>query len=379
VSNDRPVRGYVETLKAEIALISARLPEGVRLSRLHWGGGTPTILPPDAIADLAGAITERIPFAEGAEFSVEIDPMEVDEARVAALAAAGMNRASIGIQDFDPLIQEAIGRPQPFERTREVVAMLREAGVTSLNADMVYGLPHQSLARITRTTEQLLELAPDRVALFGYAHVPWMSRRQVMIPEAALPAPEERLALFRRAAGLLEGAGMVPIGIDHFARPGDGLARALAERRLHRNFQGYTDDAAPTLIGVGASAIGRFRQGYVQNAPATAAYQARIRDGGLATVRGHAFSDEDLRRARIIEELMCYFEADVAAAAEGAEAPLAEALRADAERAAERFAEHVRWDGARLAITARRRPLARLVARVFDAYTGTGARHSAAI
>ena len=182
-----PVRAYVDTLLAELAQLRARLAPGIRLSRLHWGGGTPTLLSPDLIERLTTAIFDAFPLAEDGEFSVEIDPSEIDAPRIRALAAAGMTRASIGVQDFNPDIQTAIGRPQSYALTADAVRLIREAGIASLNADILYGLPHQTTVRIADTVQKLLALSPDRVALYGYAHVPWMSKRQVMIPEDSLP------------------------------------------------------------------------------------------------------------------------------------------------------------------------------------------------
>lgn len=291
--NPDTVRAYLETLQTEIALLKAHLAPGVRVSRLHWGGGTPTLLAPAMIRELAEALALAAPLAEGAEFSVEIDPNEIDGPRLDALIAAGMNRASIGIQDFDPEIQATIGRLQSYDVTRRIVDALRDRGIRSLNADILYGLPHQTGARIADSVQRLLSLGPDRVALYGYAHVPWMARRQSMIPSDALPNPEERLELFRTARDLFLWDGYAEIGIDHFARPEDGLARAARDGRMRRNFQGYTDDTAPVLVGLGASAISRFPQGYAQNAASTGDYTRRIRDGVFATVRGHVFAGED--------------------------------------------------------------------------------------
>lgn len=379
VKNDRPVRAYLDLLLREIEMVRQLAPEGLRLSRLHWGGGTPTILSPQDIADLADAITSAFPLAEGAEFSVEIDPNEIDDARLDALAAAGLNRASIGIQDFDPVIQEAIGRPQSYEITRKAVEGLRIRGITSINADIVYGLPHQTPDRMRRTLEKVMALSPERIAMYGYAHVPWMAKRQIMIPEASLPGTERRLGLFDQASEAFVDAGYVPIGIDHFARPGDGLAKALANRTLRRNFQGYTDDQAPALIGIGASSISRLPNGYAQNAAATAAWQQRISDGQLATTRGHAFTGEDRLRARIIEELMCFFEVDFAGL-EAAFGDIPQSVLEDRDRAIERFAPFLDFDGAILGIDEEvARPLARLVAFAFDAYGPGGGGHSSAI
>ena len=241
------------------------------------------------------------------EFSVEIDPNEIDDARLDALAAAGMNRASIGVQDFDPEIQKTIGREQSYELTSDVADMIRARGVRSLNADILYGLPHQTAARIADSVQKLLTLSPDRVALYGYAHVPWMSRRQQMIPSDAMPTPEERLRLFETARRLFSWDGYARSASTTSPRPDDGMATALAAGTLRRNFQGYTDDTAPVLIGLGASSISRFPQGYAQNASGTSDHTKAIRAGHFSTHRGHAFAGEDLLRARIIEALMCDF------------------------------------------------------------------------
>ena len=377
-SSDDPVIAYARTLRAEIALLAQHLPRGVTLSRLHWGGGTPTLLPAGEMRALADAIFAVVPLGPGAEFSVEIDPNEVDAARLDALAAAGMNRASIGVQDFDPLIQKTIGREQSYELTKEVADMVRARGVGSLNADILYGLPHQTRARISDSVQKLLTLSPDRVALYGYAHVPWMSRRQQMIPSDTMPTPEERLALFETAADLFRWDGYVDVGIDHFARPDDGMAQALRAGRLRRNFQGYTDDTAPVLIGLGASSISRFPQGFAQNASGTSDHTKAIRAGGFSTHRGHVFAGEDVMRARIIEALMCDFHvsrAEILRDFDIAPDRLEDMLR----RAADGFDGMVKLDASGLSIPPEARPLTRMVARAFDAYDQTKAQHSAAV
>jgi len=373
-----PVAAYVETLKKELTLIGARLAEGVTLEHLHWGGGTPTLLQPQMIADLAGAIFDIAPLAPGAQFSVEIDPTEIDGPRLDALAAAGLNRASIGVQDFDPMIQEVIGRPQSYEVTRAAVNGLRERGIRSLNVDLLYGLPHQTEARIADSVHKVISLGPDRIALFGYAHVPWMSKRQQLIPTDALPSPEARLELYNVARDLFVEAGMEEIGIDHFAKPDDGLAVAHRAGTMHRNFQGYTEDKSPALIPVGASAIGRFPQGYAQNEPSTSKYQERVRAGQLATARGHVFAGDDLVRARIIEMLLCDFRADLGAVArEFGTAP--DEVVAMAEGLDEALPGTTTLEGGVLTIHADARPLARIIARHFDAYDMSAARHSQAV
>jgi len=362
-----PVEHYLDAVEQELAMVRASLPEGVRMGRLHWGGGTPTILPPPLIHRLAQAIKAAIPPAEEFEFSIEIDPMMVDEAKILALAAEGMTRASIGIQDFSPIVQAAIGREQPFEDTRACVDMLRRAGVTSLNADLVYGLPHQTLDLITDTIDKVLTLGPDRIALFGYAHVPHMSRRQKLIDETVLPGDEDRYGLFFRASQMFRDAGLEPVGIDHFARPGDSLAEAARGGHMRRNFQGYTVDTCQTLIGIGASSISRFPQGYVQNAPATAAYLQRVGGGALAGARGHAFAGEDLLRARAIEMLMCEFRLDRAALAErfGAAAAVLDPVH---DHVAQLYGDVVEVAAEAVRILPEGRPLTRLIAQCYDGY-----------
>jgi oxygen-independent coproporphyrinogen-3 oxidase len=377
-SSDEPVRAYAEVLKAELAMLKATLAPGVTLSRLHWGGGTPTLLPADTIRDLAAAVFDAVPMAPDGEFSVEIDPNEIDAARLDALAAAGMNRASIGVQDFDPEIQKAIGREQSFEVTQAAVEMIRARGVRSLNADILYGLPYQSPTRIAESVQKLLALGPDRVALYGYAHVPWMARRQVMIPSDGLPRPDERLQLFETARQLFVADGYDEIGIDHFARPGDGLSVAARTGKLRRNFQGYTEDDAEVLVGLGASSISRFPQGYAQNAPATSAHVGAIRAGRFSTARGHAFSGEDRLRARLIEALMCDFR--IVAAEFRRDFGLDDAaLAALFAPVARKFGAMVQVNDDGLSIPETGRPLTRMIAREFDAYAMSEKGHSPAV
>lgn len=376
-SSDAPVKAYLETLKAEIALLKAHLPHGLRLSRLHWGGGTPTLMSGDMIRTLAEAVFSAVPLGEGGEFSVEIDPNEVDDNRLDALVASGMNRASIGVQDFDPEIQRTIGREQSYELTHRVAEMIRARGVKSLNADILFGLPHQTRQRIAESVQKLLTLSPDRVALYGYAHVPWMSRRQQMIPSDTMPTPKERLDLFETARQLFTSDGYQEIGIDHFARPDDGLAVAARTGRLRRNFQGYTDDTAEVLIGLGASSISRFPQGYAQNVSGTSDYTKAIRAAMFSTHRGHIFAGEDLLRARIIEALMCDFEVSLAGLAHFG-APPARLQQIFGEAVAP-FADVVVFDGRKMSIPPDARPLTRMIVRRFDAYDQSKAQHSAAI
>ena len=376
--SDAPVAAYMETLKAELAMLGRHLPEGVRLSRLHWGGGTPTLLQPAMMEELAGAIKDIAPFTEDTEFSVEIDPNEIDAARLDALAAAGMNRASIGVQDFNDEIQKSIGRLQGYDITKWAADEIRARGVASLNADILYGLPHQTNERITESVQKLLSLNPDRVALYGYAHVPWMAKRQQMLPSDKLPTPEERLELFETARRLFLWDNYAEIGIDHFATQTDGLTVAQKAGRLRRNFQGYTDDTADVLIGVGASSISKFPQGYAQNAPATGAHTAAIREGRFSTTRGHALSDADRLRGRMIEQLMCEFRVDAAEMCETfGVSP--QAVRRILDDTGAQFPGLLQVDEGGLFVPQEARALTRMIARSLDAYDLSTAGHSSAI
>ena len=306
-----PVTRYLAQLEREIARVAELVGNNHPVSQMHWGGGSPTVLAAGDIRRLARFVRENFPGANGAEFAVEIDPRDMTPERLAAFADMGLTRASIGVQDFEPKVQEAIGRRQGFELTRDTVADLRGIGVTGVNMDLLYGLPHQTEASLARTIRQVIEIGPDRIALFGYAHVPWMARRQKMIEAAALPGPAERQTQAAMVAEMLTDAGYSPIGIDHFARPSDSLARARDDGTLRRNFQGYTVDPASALIGFGASAIGSLPQGYVQNETSTAAYQLRVEARGLATRRGVALSLDDRIRRDAIEQILCQFSLDL--------------------------------------------------------------------
>ena len=323
-------------------------------------------------------------FAEDAEIAIEIDPTSLPQDRLAALAEMGVTRMSLGVQDLEPTVQQAIGRRQSYEQTEACARAARGLGVRSLNLDLIYGLPLQTTESVTRTARRALDLGADRAAVFGYAHVPWMKKHQAVIPEASLPGAVGRFAQQQAIHRVLtEEGGYVAIGLDHYAKPGDAMAQAAAEGRLRRGFQGYTTDDAPVLIGFGASAISQLPQGYVQNAPAAAAYGARIDAGGFATVRGIALNPDDQLRRDVIEQLMCALQVDLVATAEAHGADPAP-LIADA-RGLARFAEDALadFDGRRVAVTEKGRPFLRSVAALFDAYLSESSnetpRHARAI
>ena len=373
-----PVAAYLKSLKQEIATVGT-LVKGARVRALHFGGGSPTILKPEDVVALNEALRSAFDFLPNADISVELDPTDMDEARLDAFAAIGMTRASLGVQDFDPKVQKAINREQGFELTKRVVDGVRARGIRSLNPDLLYGLPHQTLKGLEVTLARALQLSPDRIALFGYAHVPWFKKHQTMIDEAALPGPEERLAQQQLAARLIVEAGWEAIGLDHFAKLDDSLAQVAREGRLCRNFQGYTDDGCETLIGLGPSSVSRLRQGYAQNNPAINVYSSCVEEGRLAVARGIAFTEEDRARAWVIERLMC----DFAFSAERLVSlfgPIGQQIVEEAEALAREDDTLLIRNGDLFQMPEESRVLVRIAAAHFDAYLAKGnARHSVAV
>src|SRR5271166_3233435 len=363
-------RAYAAALKQEIDRVSTLIGRRATVSHVHWGGGTPTSLPADCLITIMGKLKERFAFAKGAETAIEIDPTSLPPDRREALRLMGVTRVSLGVQDLEPVVQKAIGREQSYEQTRACADAARSLGVGSLNLDLIYGLPLQTEEGVARTARRTLDLKADRVAVFGYAHVPWMKRHQALIPEEQLPGPVaryEQLNAIHRV--LTQEGGYVALGLDHYALPSDAMAGAAAARRLRRSFQGYTTDAAPALVGFGASSIGSLPQGYVQNAPTAAAYSKEIEADRLATVRGIALSADDRLRRDVIERVMCDLEVDIdsVAAKHCADPAPAKAAAADGIL---RFEEDglASWDGRRIVVGERGRPFVRSIAALFDRY-----------
>ena len=373
-----PIETYVEVLRAEIAMVATRIGRR-RVSHIHWGGGTPNLLSTAAFEAIVGDFHRCFDIDSGTEHAIELDPRHLGDGRARFLASIGVNRASLGVQDFDPAVQAAIGRVQPAETVAGAVEQLRGAGISSLSFDLIYGLPEQSVSSIQRTVETAIALAPDRISLFGYAHVPWFRVNQKLIDASKLPGSEQRLELERTAHGSIGAAGYMPIGIDHFAKPNDAMALALSNRTLRRNFQGYTTDRADMLIGFGASSIGRTPAGYAQNVTDTGNWRERIAGGRFATERGRVLTPEDRLRADVIEQILCFFDADLAATAARHGADPA-AFAADLDKLAPLVrAGWVAVNDGRIIVVRHGAELARLVASAFDAYLGTGGRHSVAV
>ncbi|GLT09200.1 coproporphyrinogen III oxidase, anaerobic 1 [Sulfitobacter porphyrae] len=374
----RPVDAYVAILLKEIETIRRTLPPGIRMARLHLGGGTPTILPCGTMSALLNALFTAFERSADFEFSVEIDPTEAPDDLLQLLIDAGMNRASVGVQDFARPVQQAIGRSQSLSQTRHVIDLMRSQGVASLNLDLLYGLPHQTSLSFGQTLRHVARMRPDRLAIYGYAHVPWMSKRQIMIKAADLPDNETRFALAEQARAAFLAEGYDSIGIDHFALPSDSLSRAAVTGRLRRNFQGYTDDQGETLIGLGASAISRFPGGYMQNATATSAYQDRVTSSGLAAHKGYGMTAQDQLIARIIEDLMCRFVYDEAALRDSFPEQAA-LIRQTGISLMTRFTDVFYISEAGLKMRIDTRPLVRVIASHVDAFASEATAHSAAI
>lgn len=307
VNRAETIKSYVDLLIDEARLAQAALGRRQRVSRLHLGGGTPNMVAVNDLDRLFAGLREAFAFGPEAEIAAELDPSSLTRTWVRAAARNGLNRASLGVQDLSPRVQHAINRFEPFATVARAADWLWDAGVGSLNLDLMYGLPLQTRDDLLTTLDQVTTLRPARIALFGYAHVPWLKPHQRLINEADLPGPDERFAQSQAAAAYLTDAGYQAIGLDHFALPEDSLAIAARTGRLHRNFQGYTTDDAATLIGLGASSVGRTPQGYVQNHAVERDWRAAVAGGRLPVARGLALTPDDRRRAEVIERLMCDF------------------------------------------------------------------------
>ncbi|MES2717355.1 MAG: oxygen-independent coproporphyrinogen III oxidase [Pseudomonadota bacterium] len=296
---------YLDVLAQEVALHTAVLGRGQAVSQLHLGGGTPTFLSDAELSRLMAMLHDAFKLAPGAETSIEVDPRTATPQRLQHLAALGFNRLSFGVQDFDPEVQKAVHRVQPFEAVRDLMAAARAIGFESINADLIYGLPKQTPASFARTVAQVAELRPDRIALYAYAHLPQRFKPQRRIVVEQLPPPDHRVAMLGGAMAGFMAQGYTYIGMDHFALPGDALAAAKRQGRLHRNFQGYSTQPDCDLIALGVSAIGRMGATYNQNAKTLDEYYDAVRQGQFATVRGLALTRDDLVRRAVVMALMC--------------------------------------------------------------------------
>ncbi|HEY2662012.1 MAG TPA: oxygen-independent coproporphyrinogen III oxidase [Caulobacteraceae bacterium] len=376
----QPISDYVRWLRTEATLIERVLPKGVWANDLHLGGGTPNLLSRDDLVDLFGILRHVFKLAPGAEISAEIDPTSLTQDWVRAAAHHGLSRASLGVQDLSPLVQAAVNRREDFDTIDRGVGWLRAAGIRSINLDLMYGLPRQSVDDVVSSLDKVLGLAPDRIALFGYAHVPWMKPHQNLIDAADLPGSAARLEQSQTAAVRLEQAGYVRVGLDHYALPDDDLARSARAGRLRRNFQGYVPTASETLIGLGASAISQTPSGFAQNLPTELQWRGALIAGQAPIARGCVLTGEDRFRGEIIERLMCDLAVDLAQICRRHDRALESLNGERAQLEPMRDDGLITIDGDRVAATEQGRPFIRAVCAVFDRYLQpVAARHAPAI
>jgi oxygen-independent coproporphyrinogen-3 oxidase len=376
---------YLERLYREIELVAKLFDRDRQVTQLHFGGGTPNFLDLARMQELMDVLARHFSFghARGREFGIEIDPRFADAGYVRGLGELGFNRISVGIQDFDPAVQQAVNRIQSVAQTREVLEAARAGGFRSASVDLIYGLPRQTVAGFGRTLDEVVALAPDRVAVYAYAHLPEMFKAQRQIRAGELPDPATRLALIGRALARLGEAGYAYVGMDHFARADDELVAAQRAGTLQRNFQGYSTHGECDIVGLGVSAIGRIGDSYSQSARDLTGYYAALDNGRLPVARGLSLDADDRVRREAIGQLMCHGELDMPAFGEQHQLVFAEYFAAELERLRALAGDGlVTLDARRIRVTPRGRLLLRIVAMCFDAYLGRAsspARFSRAI
>ena len=304
------IQEYIKYLKNEIDLLRTYIIPSRKVAQLHWGGGTPTHLNPDEISDLISFINRSFEIKPEAEQGCVIDPRGLTQEHLAALRNGGFNRISMGVQDFNEKVQKAVNRVQPEEMTRQVVNWVRELGFQSINLDLMYGLPFQSLDTFEKTVDATIDISPDRIAVFNYAHVPWIKKHMALIKPEELPSPEEKLEILKMTIEKLTGAGYQFIGMDHFAKPGDELAIAQREKKLYRNFQGYSTHAGADLYGMGITSISQVGKSYTQNFKKEKEYFDSLDNETIPIERGVYLTDDDILRRHVITKVMCDFELD---------------------------------------------------------------------
>jgi oxygen-independent coproporphyrinogen III oxidase len=375
-----PVSEYLDYVLKEIDLLAEALPTRMTAKHVHWGGGSPTMLKAEDWVTIIEKLKSVFDIDEKSELAVELDPRTATEDYVKAISEAGINRASIGVQDFHEEVQVAINRIQPFDVTQRVVGWLNKYGITSINLDLLYGLPFQTTERVLDMVDKAVSLNPKRFAVFGYAHVPWMKSHMKLIPEEALPDAMERWEQMEAAANRLEEHGFVKIGLDHYARPDDEMTTAMRKERLHRNFQGYTVDNNPVMLPLGASSIGQTPEGYVANVQPLHDYKRMIDDGILPIGRTRGLTQEDILRRAVIEQIMCNMKVDLRALCR--EYGVSDDHFSAEEEKLQPLVEDdiCTLENGVLTLPEEGRPLMRMVAATFDTYLQEGQKkHSRAV
>lgn len=370
---------YLRYLAKEMALVAARIGPDRRTAQLHFGGGTPTFLSPAELRELMAMIRSHFNFLPDAELGIEIDPRTVSDDTMAMLAELGFNRTSFGVQDFDPAVQQAVNRIQPYEMVEKAVTASRKAGFESINADLIYGLPKQSLESFNRTLDSVIELSPERIALYNYAHLPSRFKAQRQIIESDLPTAEERLQIFLMSVRRLLDAGYIYIGLDHFSKPDDELNKARLDKSLHRNFQGYTTRADCDLIGFGVSAIGKVGHSYSQSVRTVKAYYEHLDADRLPIEKGFSLSNDDVLRRQVIMELMCSGPVDFVAINSAYGIDFCSYFAHELSQLQHyEDADLIKVDAHSIQVTPKGRMFVRAVGMVFDKYLAqqTGAKYS---
>ncbi len=361
---------YLRYLAKELALQRSCLEAGDQeVAQLHWGGGTPTFLSHSEIRQLMAETRKHFTLIDGGEYSIEVDPRKVDEATVTLLAEVGFNRMSVGVQDFDSDVQRAVNRLQSEEETRAVIAAARRAGFRSVSIDLIYGLPRQTIDGFGRTLDRIVEVGPDRVSIYNYAHLPSLFKPQRRILEADMPSADTRLQILALAIRRMTEAGYVYIGMDHFAKPDDELATAQRQGRLHRNFQGYSTHSDCDLLAFGISSISKVGPTYCQNVKTLDEYYDRLDSGTLPVYRGIELNADDLLRRSIIQSLMCHFELSIEAIEIAHLIDFPSYFATELEDLREMAsASLVRIDEKWITVLPRGRMLVRAISMVFDRY-----------
>ncbi len=372
-----PVQQYLDLLEKEISLISKAIKNCPHIKHLHFGGGSPTALKGVDFRKLMAVLKKHFPIDEQTDISVEIDPRTVDDEKMTSYTDCGMNRISVGVQDFNEQVQQSVNRVQPYDLIKLVIDKLKKQGVESINIDIMYGLPFQTLKTLDDTLDKILSLSPDRLSVFGYAHVPWMKAHQKLIPEEVLPSITLRLQMYEKIKNYLVNNGYKAIGLDHFAKDTDVMVDAFDNRKLNRNFQGYTTDTANALIGIGHSSIGYTPDGYMQNYLEPQQYKKSLEDGDLPIKKGFAISDIDIFRRNIINDIMCYMEVDLKNYNDNWNSFFNDEISRLGELLDD---DLIQLDNGIITIPDTSRSLIRIVASVFDTYLNNGkGKHSSAI
>ncbi len=313
VNHYDPIQNYLDMLRGEMAIVSRHIQNKIHIDHLHFGGGSPTSIRPDDFRRLVDDLSAHFTFSKDIEICLEADPRNMSEVKIASYKKAGVNRISLGVQSFDDLVLKTINRPQPFATSFRAVETCRDYGIDNINLDLMYGLPHQTLDSVEKTMDMAMLLRPNRVSFFGYAHVPWMKKHMALIPEDSLPDIFVRYQSAKRGEEILSGYGYKAIGLDHYVLEDDSMMKAYKQKKLRRNFQGYTTDTAQTLIGLGVSSISAFPSGYIQNNPDIRAYSELLDNQSLPSSKSLILNQDDMVFRAVIEELMCYLRVDLGA------------------------------------------------------------------